>query len=35
MAVVYGRKQNLALTITINAASKLTYLGLVATFILR
>ncbi len=35
LALVYKFKQNLLLSITINAAAKLTYVGLVATFVLR
>jgi membrane protease YdiL (CAAX protease family) len=35
LAIVYYKKQNLLLTITINAATKLTYIGLVAIFVLR
>jgi membrane protease YdiL (CAAX protease family) len=35
LSFVYYQKQNLILTTTINAAAKLTYIGLVAGFILR
>lgn len=35
LALVYHYKRNLLLSVTINAAAKLTYVGLVATFILR
>ncbi len=35
LAYTYAKKQNLVLTFTINAAAKLTYLGLMATFIFR
>jgi membrane protease YdiL (CAAX protease family) len=35
LAVTYHKKQNLLLTITINAASKLVYIGLIAGFIFR
>jgi membrane protease YdiL (CAAX protease family) len=33
LAITYSKKQNLLLTTAMNAASKLTYIGLVATFI--
>lgn len=35
LAVIYYKKQNLILTISVNAAAKLTYVGLMATFIFR
>ena len=35
LALVYKFKQNLLLSIAINAAAKLTYIGLIATFVLR
>ncbi len=35
LALTYYFKQNLLLSVTINAAAKLTYVGLVATFVLR
>lgn len=35
LALVYRYKHNLLLSVTINAAAKLTYVGLVATFVLR
>ncbi len=35
LSFTYYKKQNLILTTTINATAKLTYIGLVATFILR
>ena len=35
LSVIYLKKQNLVLTICVNAISKLVYIGLLATFILR
>lgn len=35
LVIIYHRKQNILLTLTVNAASKLTYIGLVAIFVLR
>ena len=35
LSVIYYRKQNILLTMTINISAKLTYIGLVAIFVLR
>jgi membrane protease YdiL (CAAX protease family) len=35
LSITYYKKQNLILTVTMNAAAKLTYLGLLASFVLK